>query len=1004
MTSRTSTYGYLRFPTIRDQKIVFVYDDNLWSASTEGGVARRLTSYIGEPLRPSLSPDGKTIAFIGKVHGSLDIYSIPVDGGDPERLTYLGKQFSTVGWMPDGKSLFFASNAKQPIARIFELYELNLSDRTLQKIPIGPAMRFAVGPKKGQMLIGRNTLEPARWKRYRGGTAGDIWIDTKGEGNFKRLLQLEGNFSSPLWISDRIYFISDHEGIGNLYSCNLTGSDVKRHTHFEDFYIRNASTDGKQVVFHAGADIYLYSLAKGTIQKLEIETPSERPQRQEKYVSSARYLENYALHPKGHSLALNNRGKLFTMGHWEGPVFQYGKLQGTRYRLSVWNHSGKNIIATSDESGEERLVLFNESGEEDARSLEKLDVGRALEIKPSPAKDLIALNNHRHELVLVNVTEKTAEVIDRSPARHIEGFDWSPDGCWITYSFAETPISSIIKVYHLPTKKSYALTEKVLRDIKPVFDPEGNYIYFLSYRVFDPVYDNMNFDLGFPKGMKPYLVCLRKDTLNPFMLQPRSLSGKEGKEEEKEKKKKKRNKTAWVKIDFDGIQDRLLPFPVPEGKYGQILATKNKVLFSSFPVEGSLDQHWFTAGTPPAKGKIEIYDIKENKKSVRVEGITNFSIGPDGETLVYQSGQRLRVTEVDGKKENGSAPDKTSFSRESGYIDMGRIHLLINPLEEWKQMYREAWRLQRDHFWVEDMADLDWSSIYKRYLPLMDRIATRSEFSDLVWEMQGELGTSHAYEFGGDYAPYRFVPQGHLGCNFEYNPKTKCFHIQNIVRGESAVEDHSSPLLQPGVQISEGDTLLSINAQDVSFQRTPEELLFHQAGVEVSLRIGDAQGKKPRSVIIKTLKDDTACRYRNWVQKNREHVNKITKGQVGYIHIPDMGPHGFAEFHRAYFIEVEKPALLIDVRFNGGGHVSQLLLEKLLRRRIGYGTQRWGQTEPYPLDSLLGPMIAITNEHAGSDGDIFSHSFKLMKLGKLIGKRTWGGVIGIWPRHSLVDG
>lgn len=999
--------GYLRFPTIRNNTVVFVYDENLWSVSLEGGTARRLTAHIGETLRPSLSPDGQKIAFIGKVHGGQEVYLMPVEGGEPERLTYFGKQIGTVGWMPDGESLFFASNAHQPIARIFELYTLSLKDRSLQKIPVGPAMRLSFGPKKNQMVIGRNTLEPARWKRYRGGTAGDIWIDSKGNGHFERLLKLDGNLSSPNWIGDRIYFISDHEGIGNLYSCSLKGTDLKRHTDFEDFYVRNAKTDGNHIIFHAGADLFSYSLQEEKTKKLEIETPSERPQRQEKYVSAVRYLESYQVHPKGHEVILNCRGKIFSMAHWEGPAIQHGKTTGVRYRLPLWNHKGDTLLAVSDESGEERLVLFSEKGEEDSKSLADLEIGRVLEMKPSPAKDMVAISNHRHELFIVHLKEKRLEFIDRSPARHIEGFDWSPDGGWIAYSFSETPVSSIIKAYQLSTKKSHPLTEKTLRDVQPVFDPEGKYLYFLGCRTFDPVYDNLNFDLGFPKGMRPYLICLAKETVSPFIATPRSLSGKENSEkgekgEDGKKKKKETKKGNWVKIDVDHIFDRILPFPVPEGKYAQIQAVKNKILFTSYPVEGSLGQHWFSSGPPPAKARLEMYDLRENKKSVRIEGITSFQIGPDKETLIYQSGHRLRVTEVDGKKDNG--PSDKAYSRESGYLDLGRIRLLIHPLEEWKQMYREAWRLQRDHFWVEDMAELDWQQVYSRYLPLVERVATRSEFSDLIWEMQGELGTSHAYEFGGDYAPYRFVPQGHLGCDFEYQSKTKGYHFQHIVRGDSFAEDETSPLLSPGLQINEGDTLLAINGQKLSPTKTPAEVLFHHAGIEVRLTVGDATGKKTREVVVKTLRDDSSCRYREWVRKNREYVHKVSKGQIGYIHIPDMGPHGFAEFHRAYFTEVEKPALLVDVRFNGGGHVSQLLLEKLARKRIGYGTQRWGQVEPYPLDSVLGPIVALTNEHAGSDGDIFSHSFKLMGLGKLIGKRTWGGVIGIWPRHSLVDG
>ena len=380
--------------------------------------------------------------------------------------------------------------------------------------------------------------------------------------------------------------------------------------------------------------------------------------------------------------------------------------------------------------------------------------------------------------------------------------------------------------------------------------------------------------------------------------------------------------------------------------------------------------------------------------------VTNFKVSPKNETLIYRSGNHLRVCNI-APKDNNHSNDKPS--RKSGWLDLNRVRVSVIPLQEWKQMFREVWRLQKENFWTEDMSGVDWERVYQRYLPLLERIATRSEFSDLIWEMQGELGTSHAYEFGGDYRQEPNYQLGFLGADFVYDAEADAYQVAHIVKGDSWNETADSSLNRLGVNVQVGDRLLAVGGQRVSKNCSPQELLVHQAECEVTLTFASANSEDNRTVTVKTLVNETKTRYREWVEHNHQKVAEATNNRVGYVHIPDMSPQGYAEFHRYYFAEVHKEGLIVDVRYNGGGHVSQLILEKLARERVGYDVSRWGKPESYPADSLMGPAVAITNEYAGSDGDIFSHCFKLMKLGTLIGKRTWGGVIGIWPRHGLVD-
>ena len=991
------TQGYYRFPTIHNNTVVFVSDDDLWTISADGGIARRLTSGLGSVSHPALSRDGKWLAFSGRDEGSVEVYVMAAEGGEARRLTYLGANTLVVGWTVSGK-IIFNSNAQQPFGSPPRLWNIGLDGGAPELLPTGPAQSISFGPNGG-CVIGRNALDPARWKRYRGGTAGDLWIDPTGKGQFRRLIQLKGNLSRPLWIGSRIYFLSDHESVGNLWSCTPTGKGLKRHTRHEDFYARNPATDGRRIVYHAGADLFVFDPATDTTGEIEVEYDSPRTQRQRKFVDAAKYLDTFEPHPQGHLLVLGTRGKCFTMGNWEGPVLQHGEVDAARRRLPRWLSDGKRVALVSDAEGEETLEIHGTDGLAKTTRLSGLGIGRVIDMRVDQKADQVALSNHRNELLLVDLKSRKTRVLDKSAWAQIAGFDWSPDGRWIAYSCALSQHTSAIRVCEVKTGKVHPVTQPVLQDVSPSFDPAGKFLYFLSYRVFDPVYDNLHFDLGFPRGVKPYLVTLRKDTPSPFVPVPKPPEDK--KDEAKAKADAK--KDAVVKIDFDGIESRILAFPVEDGRYQQIAGIHGKVLFTSLPIEGSLHgNNWPPSAEPQGKAILEVFDFETQKAEELVAKMSYFVLSADRKILVYRAGRRLRVLKAGEKPDEKLA--KEPPGKKSGWIDLGRVKVSVKPPAEWRQMYREAWRLQRDQFWTADMSKVNWQAVYDRYLPLVERIATRAEFSDLMWEMQGELGTSHAYEFGGDHRQPPRYDLGLLGADFVYDAAVKAWKIKHIVQGDPWDEEGRSSLAAPAVNVREGDTLLSIGGHHLNAATHPNALLVNQSGEEMLITVGDAKGKGPRTVTVKTLASEFPARYREWVETNRRLVHEGTKGRVGYVHIPNMGPLGYSEFHRYFLSEIDREGLVVDVRFNGGGHVSELILEKLARRRIAYNQSRWSNVQPYPVDSVAGPMVAITNEYAGSDGDIFSHGFKLLKLGPLIGKRTWGGVIGIWPRHSLMDG
>jgi len=1012
--------GYVRYPTIYRDHIIFVSEDDLWLISSEGGRAERLTAGVAEASYPRFSPDGAQLAFVGREEGPSEVYVMPALGGLALRLTFQAATSCRVsGWSLSGDEILYASNAGQFAPRFETIYAISPREGQPRQLRVGLANAISYG-SRGGVVLGRNinVREFSHQKRYRGGRVGHLWCDVSGDGEFQRLLRLDGNIADPCWVGERIYFLSDHEGVGNIYSCTPFGEDVRRHTDHQDFYARHMSSDGQRLVYHAGADLYLFDPATGEVRHLDAELPSMRTQRNRKFVSAANYLDSYTLHPKGYAVALTTRGKAFSMGNWEGPVLQHGELDGVRYRKLNWLNDGKRLVTVNDATGQESLVVFNPEDASEPKTYAEIEFGRAVSLVVSPADDIVALTNHRSELITVDLEAATSRVLDRSDYGPIRGVAWSPDGRWLAYGFSFSNQQTAIKLCNLETGETHFVTEPVLEDVSPSFDPDGKYLYFLGYRILNPVYDNLQFDLSFPRGVKPYLITLQRDLRSPFIPEPKAPDEKDkGKEKEevdsgkeqgdsKEPPREENNnqeeatkKPPAMVIDLEGITSRAIPFPVAEGRYYAVRGIKGKALFLLYPIQGSIYQQ---SDSDEPKGYIDCYDFEKRKGEKLIDDVSDFGLSRDHKTLIYRSKHRLRVLkagEKPPKTDNGDRP-----GRESGWLELNRVKVSVQPAAEWKQMFAEAWRLQREQFWTEDMSGIDWDAIYTQYAPLVERVGSRSELSDLFWELQGELNTSHAYEMGGEYRQRPHYQQGFLGVDWSYDAENNRYRIDRIVEGDPSDSNATSPLTSPGLNIHVGDAVLAINGQRVGPERSSQELLVNQAGNEVQLTIEDATTKETRAVTVKALKDEQPARYREWVESNRRTVHEKSDGRVGYIHIPNMMGEGFAEFHRGYLTEYDYPALLVDVRFNGGGHVSGLLLEKLARRRIGYSFPRWGQPGPYPYESPRGPMVALTNEHAGSDGDIFSHSFKLMGLGPLIGKRTWGGVIGISPRHTLVDG
>ncbi|MFA5505613.1 MAG: S41 family peptidase [Vulcanimicrobiota bacterium] len=1036
--------GYYQRPTICGDKLIFIFEDDLWlrDLSSRSTDALRLTANPGRSSDPHLSPDGQWLAYTSMDEGQPEIYVTRLDEMEPRRLTYLGDDTRCVGWSRNGNSVLFTTSAGCPFRRIFQLGEVPAEGGPPEPLNLGPAAHISYSPVKGR-VIGRHTWDPARWKRYRGGTAGQIWIDRAENGSFTTLLKLHGNLTRPLWVGDRIYFGSDHEGMCNLYSCLPDGSELTRHTHHQNFYLRYPASDGKRIVYQCGGDLYLYDPRKENAEKLEVTVHTQRRRLARHFVNTPRYLQGYNLSPDGSRTAIVSRGKAFCFSHWEGAVTQLGEHDGVRYRRLRWSPHG--IFCVNDQSGEEEIGLFLVQDPKDTPGeylalTSGQDIGRVLNMGLAPCGKRLWFSNHRHELYALEVDDHFLKWHKRKlfkggkaknssepplPALvkiahddydRINDAAWSPDSLWLAFSRKVNRQDSRIMLWSWASRESTPVTSVPFHDWSPDFDPEGRYLYFLSCRDFDPVKDNLFFEYSFPRASRPHLVTLQKEQPDPFLGRERApgadppeppspyLDADDEKEDKKKKKDDKNKAPRPIRVDLEGIEERIRVFPVDEGRYFGVLAVKGKVILGKSPVRSVLA----TARTPKngPEAILETYDFKSQELAKPFTAISGFDLSLDRSTLIYRSDNALRVVRTDKM----NAGNGRGQNRASGWLDLNRIKVSVKPQLEWQQMLREAWRLMRDHFWDPKMASIDWNEVLKRYSPLLDRIATRREFSDLLWEFQGELGTSHAYEYGGDYRPGPYYAQGKLAATLKWDGRARGYRILEIAEGDPRSETETSPLRVLHHPLEPGDVLTAVNGHPVSPTEPCEKFLVNQAEQRVTLTVvrrSSHRGKgkpKPEDVVVLALKRETPVRYREWVERNKRKVHELSDGKVGYLHIPNMGPDGFAEFHRSFYSEVERDGLIVDVRYNGGGNVSGLLLEKLQRRRIGFDVQRWGAPIPYPQESLAGPLVAITNEQAGSDGDIFSHCFKLLGLGPLLGKRTWGGTIGIWPRHSLVDG
>ncbi|BCW66640.1 hypothetical protein NicSoilB4_14030 [Arthrobacter sp. NicSoilB4] len=1105
---------YFRFPHLHGDLVTFVAEDDVWIAPLGGGRAWRVSSLQLPARNPRFTPDGKKLVWTVVQGTAPEVVTADVDGGGYRQLSYFGHASTKVkGFTPDGDVLV-TSAFRQADSRLTHAYSLPVTGGWAAELPFGPVESVAFGPVVGDerpvVLASVLSREPAWWKRYRGGTAGKLWIDGDGNGEFERLAaDLDGNLTDPMWVDGRIAFLSDHEGYGNLYSVLPNGSDLRRHTDHEDFYVRHAATDGQRVIFESAGELWLLPDLGSDAVKLEISLGSASQARRGAPLKASRHLGDVVPDRTGGSSAVESHGTLHWLRHKDGPSRVLEATPGVRARLPRPFGEGR-IAYVADHDGVEALYLRAIAGNPDfgnagagkksggqqagpeqraATPPQDSDAGtplprpvsaaaltrpdavaavpaavadgpdshptdtavtagaantdntagtagpaegnsgtqgqsrqsgqatridfpkptRASAIEASPDGNWLAVGTAFGDIYLADTRTGTLSLVSSIGEGSIEGFSWSPDSAWLGWSEPVTSFGSrsrlrITRVDDAGiapegTRTIVEVTDGRFRDESPSFTPDGKFLAFLSNRSFDPVYDGHSFDLSFPSPIKPYLVALAADTPSPFGpsvdLLEAVLEDGAGTPAEKSDAEQ----VPVVRVDAEGLAHRVISVPVPQGNYSHLTAAAGALLWLDSELSGVTGEGRASLEDKNAAPCLVRFDLARRKTTTIVDALDSYRLSGDGGKVVVLQDKQIRVSPANAKADE-----------ESGQlvkVDLSRIRVQLDPLSVWGQAFDEAWRLQRDFFWTEDMAGQDWDSVHARYRPIVDRLGSHDDLVDLLWELHGELGTSHAYVRPAAVTENGSNGQGRLGADLVFTGEG--WEITRILAGESSDPLATSPLTRPGADAKPGDVLLAIDGVELTEERTPAMQLVGAAGraVELTLRNGAGHGSqagRQRRVAVVPVKDEERLRYQEWVSANRRTVRQASQGTFGYLHVPDMMANGWAQLHRDLDTETALDGLIVDVRRNRGGHTSQLVAELIGRKVTGWSMPRGEKPRTYPHHAPRGPVIILTDEFAGSDGDIITQVSKLRGIGPVIGTRTWGGVVGIDNRFALADG
>lgn len=989
----------LRFPAIYGNQIVFTYAGDLYSVASNGGVARKLTTDIGFEMFPRFSPDGKWIAFTGQYDGNTEVFLIPSTGGVPKRLTYtatlgrddvsdrMGPNNLVMGWKHDGKQIIFRSRMREYNDFNGQLYLASVEEGLPEQLPFPRGGFCSFSPDDKKLAYNRIFREFRTWKRYRGGMADDIWIYDFETKKIENITNNEALDIIPMWSGNKIYFISDRDANKrmNLYSYDLTSKETKQLTTFSDYDIKFPSLGNDAIVFENGGYIYRFDLVLQKADKVPVQIDDDMNGGRSGIVKVGDQTTNYEISPDGKRALFGARGDIFTVPAKYGSVRNITNSPGVHDRNSKWSPDGKWIAYISDATGEDEIYIEPQDGSAPPTQLTKNSDNYKYQILWSPDSKKILWADRAQRLRYLDVETKTIHEVTSSKAFEFNDYSWSPDSKWITYVKPEDDWMSRVYIYSLENGKENDVTDKWYTSGQPTFSSDGKYLYFVSDRDFNPTYSQTEWNHAYQDMSRIYFITLSKDVESPFKPKSDEVSVKEEKpkaEESKDKKEKdkKEDKSVVVKIDFDGIKDRIIGLPIQASGYRSLNSVGNSL-------------YYIRNGSKDEKSQFMIYDFGDLKETNLGE-IDGYEISADQKKMLVGKERAFYI--IDLPKGKIDLKDK---------LDLSGMEVNLDKRAEWNQIYTESWRQMRDYFYAPNMHGVDWKGVYEKYKPLVQYVNHRADLTYIIGEMIGELTTGHTYVGGGDYPKPKRIQTGLLGAQVIKDSKTGYFKIVKILKGENWDKGSRSPLTEVGVNAKEGEYIIAVDGKSTSGMNDIFASLVNKVDKQVKLKLNsNPEEKGSREVTVLPIGDEANLYYFNWVRSNMEKVDKATNGKVGYIHIPDMGVHGLNEFVKQYYPQLRKKAVIIDDRGNGGGNVSPMIVERLRREIAMISIARNTIPTPDPDAMIWGPKVCLINEFSASDGDIFPYRFKKYGLGKLIGKRTWGGVVGIRGTLPLLDG
>lgn len=997
----------LRFPDIHGDKVVFTYAGDLWTAPATGGAATRLTAHPGLELFGKFSPDGKWIAFMGQYDGDEQVYVIPVGGGVPKQLTWYpargplpprwGYDNQVMGWTRDGKSVLVRSMREGWDLTDTRVYTVPVDGSLGEPLPMPVSGAVDLSPDGKRAVYTPFARDFRTWKRYQGGWAQDLYLFDLATHETKNITSNPRTDRDPMWIGDRIFFASDRTGTLNLYSYDLAGGAVEQVTKSAQWDVRWPSTDNVgKIVYEMDGELHVLDTASKQERHIPIQVPYDglydRPSR----VSAARNVEDFALSPKGERALFVARGDIFTAPIEKGPTRNLTRTSRYHDKWARWSPDGRKIAFISDRTGEEEVWLIDQDGTGKPEAL--TSGGKAMRYAPEWAPDgkRIAFSDKDGRLYVVTVADRKLTQIADDAYGMIREYVWSPCGGHLAFSMTDPNNFRSIWIWSAEDGKVRRVTSELFHESSPAWDPKGEYLYYMSARSFAPQLDTFELNFANNKNAGIFAVALRKDLKSPLPFESDEVTVGEAKDEKKEEKKDEKKddakpeKKGYTRIDFDGLGERVVRVPVSADNYDGLSVTKDgNLLYLKFP-------SFFLGRDGGEETSLKIYSLKDRKETTLADGVGGgYQISLDGAKVLVQQGGQYNLMDA----APGGADSKKAVSTDGLAVD--RV-----PSEEWAEIFDEAWRRYRDFFYVENMHGYDWAALREQYRPLVAYVGHRSDLNYVIGEMIAELNISHAYVAGGDYdLPER--PRVALpGARFELDDKAGRYRISRILHGHNEEETYRSPLTEVGVDVKEGDYVLAIDGEELVAKDNPYRLLRHKADRPVRITVNS----KPtfdgaREITFRPIDTETHLVYLDWITRNRERVDRMSNGRIGYLHLPDMGEEGMQEFVKWFYGQARKEGLIVDVRENGGGFISQTLIERLRRQLLEVEFGRLSdEPQTYPSVVLYGHMACVINAGSGSDGDIFPAMFKQAGLGPLIGKRTWGGVVGISGRGPLIDG